>query len=83
MTFLERLLNTAVTSLYALYRDYVTLPDVEAIIDEYFPEDSGHRPSLSDLERQAGLAFHFGHPLLMDGLRPVSPNYIMIGTRHF
>lgn len=79
MTFFERLLNSFITTGYALFRDYVTLPDIEAIIDDYFPEDSGHRPSLSKLENQAGLAFHFGHPLLMDGLRPVSPNYIMIG----
>ena len=37
------------------------------------------RPSLSDLEKKTALALQFGHPLIMDGLRPVAPNFINVG----
>ena len=73
-------MNSVMTLMYIGFRDYYMLPQLEAIVDEHFPEEVGKRPSLLQLERETGLAFQFGHPLLMDGLRPVSPNYIMIGS---
>ena len=36
-------------------------------------------PPLLELEKNAALGLHFGHPLIMDGLRPVAPNYIYLG----
>lgn len=81
MTFFERLINTVVTLSYVAFRDYYMMPQLEALLDEHFPEEVvGKRPSLLQLEKETGLAFQFGHPLLMDGLRPMAPNYVMIGT---
>ena len=54
-------------------------PRLEQIVDDHFPEDKGQRPTLLELEREAGLAFQFGHPAILDGLRPVSPNYVFLG----
>ena len=80
MTFWQRVVNVLGTAAYIVFRDYWMIPQVEEIIDTHFPEDKNKRPNLLELERQAGLAFQFGHPLIMDGLRPTSSNYIMIGT---
>jgi glucuronosyltransferase len=81
MTFLQKVANTLMTVCYHyLYRDLYFIPKLEAIIDEHFPDDPRlNRPSLLQLEQEAALAFQFGHPYLMDGMRPLSPNYIMIG----
>lgn len=80
MTFFERVLNTLATGFYYIYRDHVMMAKMESIIDEHFPDDPRPgRPSLAELEKEAALAFQFGHPLIMDGLRPLSPNYVMIG----
>ena len=74
-------MNTVVTLGYVAFRDYYMMPQLEALVDEHFPEEVvGKRPSLLELEKETGLAFQFGHPLLMDSLRPVAPNYVMIGT---
>ncbi len=69
MTFMQRVLNTLMTFAYHhIYRDRFIIPKLEEIIDEHFPDDPRPgRPSLLDLEREAALAFQFGHPLLMDG----------------
>ena len=48
-----------------------------ALLDEQFPGEE--RPSFLELESNASLTLHFGHPLMMDGLRPVSPNFQYIG----
>ena len=32
-----------------------------------------------DIERNASLALTFGHPLIANGLRPVSHNYVTVG----
>ena len=42
-----------------------------------------HRPSLLDLERNASVAFTFGHPLLLDGWRPTSYNFVHLGKSEF
>jgi hypothetical protein len=34
---------------------------------------------LLDIERNASLALTFGHPLIANGLRPVSHNYVTVG----
>ena len=47
------------------------------MLDKHFPEDV--RLPLSELEKSTSLVLHFGHPLLMDGMRPVMPNFQYIG----
>ena len=47
------------------------------LLDKHFPGVT--RPSLLEIERNASVAFNFGHPLLIDGLRPVAPNYVHLG----
>lgn len=37
------------------------------------------RPDLIELERNTSLAIGFGHPLLMDGWRPMAPNFVHVG----
>ena len=78
MSFLRRVQNTATTFGFAMFRDYVALPHLETILDASFPEDK-NRPSLIDLERNAGFMLSYTHPLMMDGLRPTSHNYVPIG----
>ena len=48
---------------------------------KHFPgfEDEDATPDLLAIERNASLGLHFGHPLLMDGNRPVSPNFVTVG----
>ena len=78
MNFKERLFNTLYAFAYVLNRNYYQFPGQEEILDKHFPDDL-NRPSLLELEKNAKLALGYGHPLLMDGLRPVSPNYVHIG----
>ena len=80
MSFLTRVQNTFTYGIMLAMRDFWLMPIWEEMVDEYFPKDSRpHRPSLLELEREAGLALQFGNPLIADGMRPVSPNYVMIG----
>jgi glucuronosyltransferase len=81
MTFLQRVANSLLTVGYHyVFRDWIMIPKLEDILDKHFPDDPRPgRPSLIALEREAALAFQFGHHMLMDGMRPLSPNYIQIG----
>ncbi len=58
-------------------RQYLVINELEAILDRRFPDEV--RPSLLELEKNASLALHFGHPLILDGMRPVLPNYVYVG----
>ena len=49
----------------------------EALLDKHFPGEP--RLSLLDIEQNASLALTFGHPLIANGLRPVSHNYVTLG----
>ncbi len=49
----------------------------EELLDKHFPGEP--RVPLQDLERNASLALHYGHPLIMDGMRPLSPSFQYIG----
>jgi hypothetical protein len=49
----------------------------EALLDKHFPGEQ--RSSLLDIEINASLALTFGHPLIANGLRPVSHNYVTVG----
>ena len=51
---------------------------MEKFIAEEFPNDVATWPGIVEMERHAALAMQFGHPLLQDGHRPISPNYIMV-----
>ena len=59
------------------FRDLYILPKVEALLDKHFP--GVERPSLKELEKDVHLAMTFGHPLINDGMRPVSPNFEFLG----
>ncbi len=50
---------------------------IDEILDRHFPGE--RRPPLLELEKNASLALSFGHPFILDGNRPVSPNYIHLG----
>ena len=78
MTFLERLKNFFVTNVFHyLVRDYFILGKVNDLLDKHFPGEE--RPSILDMERNASVAFAFGHPLILDGWRPTAPNYVDLG----
>ena len=80
MSFKDRLYNTMGSGLYLMIKHLFMNPKWEKLIDELFPDDPrSQRPSISELEKETGLALQFGNPLIMDGMRPVSPNYVMIG----
>ncbi len=79
MTFLQRVLNTVATlAVQHLGRDYYIMSRLEAVLDEAFPEDK-ERPPLLEIEKNTSLALHYGHPMLMDGMRPVMPNFQYLG----
>ncbi len=59
------------------YRDYVFIPKSEALLDKHFPGEK--RMSLLEIERNTSLVLHYGHPMIMDGMRPLSPNFQYIG----
>ena len=80
MSFFERLGNTIATFATQCIRDYYMMYKLEDVIDHHFPElPRDQRPSLKTLEKQTSLALQFGHPLIMDGLRPMVPNYVQVG----
>ena len=60
-----------------LFRNGLILYKTNQLLDKHFPGMT--RPSLLEIERNASVAFSFGHPLLIDGLRPLAPNYINLG----
>ena len=78
MNFLERLINFVVTNFfhYGLTEIYIR-GKVNALLDKHFPGEE--RPSLTDLERNASVAFGFGSPHILDGWRPTVPNYVDLG----
>ena len=58
MTFFQRAENSLLALTLANSRDFDVFPKLEAIIDEKFPNDlRGSRPTLLELEQNAGLAF--------------------------
>ncbi len=77
-TFLQRVANTLATAFFQYFlRDYRILSRQEQLLDKHFPNSV--RPSLTELERNAALGLHFGHPLLLDGARPTAPNFQYVG----
>ncbi len=82
MTFMQRLTVLSGEIWYRIFRNSgYYLGRMEEILDKTFPDDPRPgRPSLTELEQSnVAMSFQFGHPLIMDGLRPLSPNYIQIG----
>lgn len=59
------------------FRNWYMLGSIERILDKHFPGET--RPSLLELERNASLGLHFGHFAMMDGIRPLAPNFVYIG----
>ncbi len=47
------------------------------MLDKHFPGEI--RVPLLELEKNISLALNWGHPMLMDGMRPVSPNFQFVG----
>ena len=78
MTFIQRAINTfgnfffhhIIRNVFIFDRDY-------KILRKHFPNED--IPDLSELEKKASLSMSFGHPLIMDGWRPVAPNHIYLG----
>ncbi len=81
MSFMERVKNTLSLAIYQfLFRDIYVLSKLEDLLDEHFPEDPrSARPSILELENKAAMSIDFGHPLILDGLRPKLPTYIHLG----
>ena len=78
MNFFQRAINTLgnfvfhriMRNMYILGKDYT-------ILKKYFPNEE--IPDLLELEKKASLSMSFGHPLIMDGWRPLSPNHVFLG----
>ena len=41
--------------------------------------DDEERPHLSELDKRAAIGLHYGHPLILEGNRPMTSNMISIG----
>jgi hypothetical protein len=65
------------TSVSLFFRDNVLLTKLENLLDKHFPAEK--RPALLELEKDVALGMSFGHPFLMDGFRPVNPNFQFVG----
>jgi glucuronosyltransferase len=78
MNFVQRVVNVAV-GLFAhhVMRSYYMLGKTRDVLRKHFPGED--IPDLIELEKTASLAFSFGHPLLLDGWRPQTPNHIYLG----
>jgi len=79
MSFLERVGNTAIHIAFDAFRYLKYLPELESILDISFPQYKDTRPSILEMQNKVGLVLAYGHPLIQDGLRPTSPNYVTIG----
>ena len=79
MDFKQRVANVLIHTAFNLFKKFSYFPKLESVIDEQFPEYKGNRPTLTEMQNEAALVLQYGHTLIMDGLRPTSPNFIMIG----
>ena len=78
MTFFQRVINTVSSFLFEhVGRKYFILSIAYRALDKHFPGEI--IPDLLELERNASLAFTFGHPLILDGWSPMAPNYVQLG----
>ena len=59
MTFPQRVANTLIAFAFTKVRDLYVYPKLEKVIDDKFPNEV--RPSLKELENNAGLALQVGH----------------------
>ena len=79
MTFKQRAINLFAV-LFGIPYQYFMMNYYDSVLDKFLPHDQRpQRPSLPELENEIGLALHFGNPMIMDGLRPVAPNFVMVG----
>jgi hypothetical protein len=58
MSFPQRVANTLIAFAFTKVRDLYVYPKLEEILDQKFPNEK--RPSLQELERNAGLALQVG-----------------------
>ena len=78
MNFFQRAINTIGNFVFhKILRNIIILGKDRAILQKHFPNEE--IPDLVELERTASLSFSFGHPLLMDGWRPLAPNHVFLG----
>jgi len=62
------------------FRDAEVGKEVMKIIKRHFPDDTELlSKSIEDIERKASLILSQGNPLLMNGMRPVTPNVVYVG----
>ena len=59
------------------FRNIYSLRLANKLLDENFPGEA--RPDLLDLERNVSLVLNFGNPHILDGWRPLMPNYVDVG----
>ena len=78
MNFVQRAINTMASFMFEhVLRNIIILKGVNDLLDKHFPGET--RPNLLDLEKNVSVAFSFGHPLILDGMSPLVPNYIPLG----
>jgi glucuronosyltransferase len=78
MTFIQRAINTFGNFFFhRIIRNFFILRKDYEILKKHFPTEE--IPDLSELERKASLSISFGHPLILDGWRPVAPNHVYLG----
>ena len=78
MTFFERVINTFASFMFEhVARNTFMISNANLVLDKHFPGEP--RPDLLQLEKNASVAFSFGHPLILDGLAPIVPNFVQLG----
>lgn len=62
------------------FRDGEVGKEVMKVVQRHFPDDKELlSKSIEDIERKASLILSQGNPLLMNGMRPVTPNVVYVG----
>jgi len=62
------------------FRDGEVGNEVMKVVQRHFPDDKELlSKSIEDIERKASLILSQGNPLLMNGMRPVTPNVVYVG----
>ena len=78
MNFLQRAANTLGNFIFhRIIRNIYIFGNDYKVLKKHFPNEE--IPDLSELEKKASLSMSFGHPLIMDGWRPVAPNHVFLG----
>jgi len=77
MTFVQRALNTAISTASLLMRWFYVHPKIYSLVSQVFPGED--LAGIDELLNTASLFINHGTPFTGDGLRPTMPNSILAG----